>query len=479
MSVTAQKMRKQAQTSNNIFPAKVNTENKSCIFVKKLLTVSISNITYLRSMFPEDAYANRSLNGLPLKILREKNKVQEAATLASWLMGAFDALERKYLKELLLIVYLDASCPDVVHEMYSFKFSYPGGKVSCQVVQGFEENEVGTMQEGDLLKSTQSLLRSIIYLTQGLGPLPASAFLSMKLMYYDEVTPEDYEPSGFKPAENRDVQLPPGCMNVSAGEIGTGHHSVKVRVQAKQLQEKEQPSIVSNNYSASASESETDPCVTVIPRARISCICQNTMPDPLMMICGYCFTQQHAACYRVTEEGKIPAVHCCVECSKESQGSRVCTDSKLVKMSTKPAVVLTCIFRRALVALINKEEMRGEFFTEKFGIGEDLVQGIIAKMMNENIVQAGDGQEHFRVHKETLETIALPRYLGVKKSDKTVESIVEKTVEMTMETEEVVKSNKRGREEEDQEIDCGPVVGSRQSKRIKRSKASKDVNLAK
>merc|ERR1719495_1352363 len=58
-------------------------------------------------MFPEDAYANRSLNGLPLKILMEKNKVQEAATLASWLVAAFDALEKKFLKELLLIAHLD------------------------------------------------------------------------------------------------------------------------------------------------------------------------------------------------------------------------------------------------------------------------------------------------------------------------------------------------------------------------------------
>ena len=148
MSVTAQKVRSQAGTSGSIFPVKVNTENKSCIFVKKLLTVSISNITYLRSMFPEDAYANRSLNGLPLKILMEKNKVKEAATLASWLVGAFDALERKFLKELLLIVYLDASNPDFAHEMYSFKFTYPGGKVSCQMAQGVEGNEVGAMKEG-------------------------------------------------------------------------------------------------------------------------------------------------------------------------------------------------------------------------------------------------------------------------------------------------------------------------------------------
>ena len=124
------------------------------------------------------------------------------------------------------------------------------------------------------------------------------------------------------------------------------------------------------------------------------------------------------------EEDKVPAVHCCVECSKESQGSRVCTDRKLVKMSTKSAVVLTCIFRRALVALTQKEKIGGDYFAEKFDIDEDLVQGILAKMINEGIVHAEDG--YYRVVKEKLETVALTRYLGVKKNDKSMEAFVEK-----------------------------------------------------
>ena len=93
MSCTSQKTRTngkqdvknlvQAGNWSRTFPAKMETETKSCVFVKKLLTVSISNITYLRSMFPEEAYSNRSMDGLPLKILMEKNKCKPAATLAS------------------------------------------------------------------------------------------------------------------------------------------------------------------------------------------------------------------------------------------------------------------------------------------------------------------------------------------------------------------------------------------------------------
>ena len=96
----------------------METQTKSCVFVKKLLTVSISNITYLRSMFPEEAYSNRSMDGLPLKILMETNKCKAVATLASWLVGAFDSLERRYLRELLFIIYVDPAMPDEVHEMF-------------------------------------------------------------------------------------------------------------------------------------------------------------------------------------------------------------------------------------------------------------------------------------------------------------------------------------------------------------------------
>ena len=99
-----------------------------------------------------------------------------------------------------------------------------------------------------------------------------------------------------------------------------------------------------------------------------------------------------------------------------------------------------------------------------------VVEGILAKMINEGIVHAEDG--YYRVVKEKLETVALSRYLGVKKNDKSMEAIVEKTEEMNIETEEAVRSNKRGREDQE---DYGTYdEGRRQSKRIKKSKVTND-----
>ena len=46
-----------------IFPNEQVTEQKSCLFVKKLLAVAVSNITYLRAIFPEHAFGDKCLEG--------------------------------------------------------------------------------------------------------------------------------------------------------------------------------------------------------------------------------------------------------------------------------------------------------------------------------------------------------------------------------------------------------------------------------
>ena len=46
-----------------MFPPEQATENQSALFAKKLLAVAISNITYLRAIFPEKAYGDRCLGG--------------------------------------------------------------------------------------------------------------------------------------------------------------------------------------------------------------------------------------------------------------------------------------------------------------------------------------------------------------------------------------------------------------------------------
>ena len=84
-----------------------------------------------------------------------------------WLRGAFDALEKGYLREMMFIIYLDKEKRDEVYEMYTFKFSYSGdNRAHCQVLQGDKE----MVTDEHLYNSTQSMLRTIIVILQGNCP---------------------------------------------------------------------------------------------------------------------------------------------------------------------------------------------------------------------------------------------------------------------------------------------------------------------
>ena len=92
------------QTSwSKIFPNKVDSKNKSLQFTKKLVAVAVSNIAYIRDIFPEVAFANKSLDKMPIKILKQHNECEDAGIAASWLLGAFEAIEKEYLKVLLVL----------------------------------------------------------------------------------------------------------------------------------------------------------------------------------------------------------------------------------------------------------------------------------------------------------------------------------------------------------------------------------------
>ncbi|KAB1255336.1 HORMA domain-containing protein 2 [Camelus dromedarius] len=66
---------------------------------------------------------------------------------------------------------------------------------------------------------------------QNLGPLPNDVILTMKLHYYNAVTPHDYQPPGFKEGVNSHFLLFEGePVNLQVGLVSTGFHSMKVKV---------------------------------------------------------------------------------------------------------------------------------------------------------------------------------------------------------------------------------------------------------
>ncbi|OZJ03389.1 hypothetical protein BZG36_04002 [Bifiguratus adelaidae] len=201
-----------------------------------------------RSLFPEENYRNEEIEALPVKTL-QRGYSQEADTLLDWMeLGIFDALERKYLRAILLGIHLDPESPDRLSECYTFKVTYPhddnaahiniehevmGGSNKKQSVLNTAKGSSTTpLNKEELAKVVRQLIRRLIIITQTLKPLPDNRYISMKLYYCDERTPPDYEPPMFKAGDaQKDIfAFPEKPEEHIVGSLATTYHSIRMHV---------------------------------------------------------------------------------------------------------------------------------------------------------------------------------------------------------------------------------------------------------
>jgi len=229
---TAQQVRSQTKQGqwSSVFPTEQVTETQSALFVKKLLAVAVSSISYLRALFPENAFGDRCLGDVNLKILRDDSTCPEACRVIQWIRGCFDALEKKYLRAVLVGIYEDPDDPDTVIEQYSFKFAYGDG-TGIDIYRNGTKITTATSDK-ETKNATIRLLRTIVLLSQTLSPLPDDVMMTMKLLYYDDVTPEDYNPPGFKEAECDEFHFKEEPMSIKVGDVSTQYHSFKLRIKS-------------------------------------------------------------------------------------------------------------------------------------------------------------------------------------------------------------------------------------------------------
>ncbi|XP_059840136.1 HORMA domain-containing protein 1-like isoform X2 [Hypanus sabinus] len=180
-----------------IFPNDVATEHQSLVFTKRMMALGVSCITYLRGIFPEDAYRTRYLEGMCVKILRDDSQFPGASKVVKWMLGCFDALEKKFLRTIILGVHRDPEDPNSIIESYQFKIKYTADGPKLDILS--KNKHIGTeVSFQDTKKASILLIRKLFVLMQSLEVLPNDVSLTMKLFYYDEVTPPDYQPPGFK-----------------------------------------------------------------------------------------------------------------------------------------------------------------------------------------------------------------------------------------------------------------------------------------
>ncbi|XP_069727466.1 HORMA domain-containing protein 2 isoform X1 [Phaenicophaeus curvirostris] len=213
-----------------LFPNNITTEQQSVVLVKRLLATSISCITYMRGLFPESSYGTRYLDDLCLKILREDKSCLGSLQIVKWIQGCFDALERQYLHVAVLAIYTNPEEPETVTELYQFKFKYKN-EVPQMDISSNQMNFVNGVCSKDIKEASRLLIQKLYLLMQNLGPLPNDITLTMKLLYYNDVTPQDYQPPGFRDDGGPgDLLFDGDPVHLRVGSVSTAFHLMKVRV---------------------------------------------------------------------------------------------------------------------------------------------------------------------------------------------------------------------------------------------------------
>ncbi|KAK3869693.1 hypothetical protein Pcinc_025017 [Petrolisthes cinctipes] len=188
-------------TWSSLFVKGVTSTRQSAKFVKQLVVVSLSAVTYLRAFFPETAYREQIINTHHHKILTPSPLAPDASLFVHQLFGCFDAIDKKYV-----------SAAAVVHStgLNFVSSDGVGRRVRYPTMQLL--STLGNFLHQPVIRSSSNLL------------------LGFKLKYYDEVTPADYDPPGFIPVTETEPIFPLHVVKIKVGKVSTGFHKVRLDV---------------------------------------------------------------------------------------------------------------------------------------------------------------------------------------------------------------------------------------------------------
>ncbi|KAJ6346971.1 hypothetical protein OIU76_003627 [Salix suchowensis] len=220
------------------------TEQDSLLLTRNLLRIAIFNISYIRGLFPDKYFNDKSVPALEMKIKKLMPMDAESRRLIDWMeKGVYDALQKKYLKTLLFCVCETIEGPMI--EEYTFSFSYSNSEsqeVSMNInrtgnkKQGgtFKYNSTTEITPNQMRSSACKMVRTLVQLMRTLDKMPEERAVLMKLLYYDDVTPADYEPPFFRgcteeEAHNAWIKHP---LQMEVGNVNSKHFVLALKVKS-------------------------------------------------------------------------------------------------------------------------------------------------------------------------------------------------------------------------------------------------------
>uniref|UniRef100_A0A7N0TX01 HORMA domain-containing protein n=1 Tax=Kalanchoe fedtschenkoi TaxID=63787 RepID=A0A7N0TX01_KALFE len=219
------------------------TEQDSLLLTRNLLRIAIFNISYIRGLFPEKYFCDKSVPALDIKIKKLTPMDVESRRLIDWMeKGAYDALQKKYLKTLLFCICETVEGPMI--EEYAFSFSYSNNdsqEVSMDINRtgdkkggSFKYNSITEVTPNQMRSSACKMIRTLVQLMRTLDKMPEERTILMKLLYYDDVTPIDYEPPFFRGCTEEESHntWTKNPLRMKVGNVNSKHFVLALKVKS-------------------------------------------------------------------------------------------------------------------------------------------------------------------------------------------------------------------------------------------------------
>ncbi|CAM9134818.1 unnamed protein product [Chrysoparadoxa australica] len=222
----------QAQASK----ASLISHSQSLTLMKNMLGISISTICYLRNLFSgrcfkDKRYAGMNIFQLQCAKLNQDGELmiveEQGYRLTRWLEdGVFEALTMNYLRRLDFLIVEPVTGDrkdDKLIERYSWSFEYPvPGEVR------FDDGK--KMTQGGVKDQIVKLIRNLIEFSNTLEDLPGHRYLTLKLHYYEDITPPGWQPKHFRDEDPDTLSsFQQGHLRINLGQLATPHHNMKMR----------------------------------------------------------------------------------------------------------------------------------------------------------------------------------------------------------------------------------------------------------
>ncbi|GMM55383.1 Hop1 protein [Maudiozyma humilis] len=231
------------------------TTEQSQKLMQTMLTMSFGCLSFLRGLFPDDSFVDQRFvpakcesdydksktnpsNSIKIKTL-VRGKSQEVGLLLDWLeKGVFKSMKEGCLRSVSLGIYLDEDDPTNLCENYVFNFEYDENneiRMNLDEMSTPPRDDMDTTSSLlDSRKMAQQVMRRFIIITQAMEPLPQKKYLSMRLLFNENVE-QDYQPEMFRDAtfdKRATLKIPIDSSSsiFRAGEVKTTHHSVNTDI---------------------------------------------------------------------------------------------------------------------------------------------------------------------------------------------------------------------------------------------------------